>query len=121
MVCVQANDSEQDVVAAFRLTETQNERIWQDKTKALYIGKVAVGHKARGLHLFENTILPFAEQAAAARGVQEVRLDCLAENQRLRAFYQRSFTDTGDIHLTSAADSIKLARFARKVDIVEDI
>lgn len=116
MFCVQADDSEQDIIAVFRLSETPNRNIWPDEARALYIGKAAVGHKARSLDLGENTILPFAEKAARSRDLDELRIDCLGSNQRLRSFYQKGFVEQGDVTIEGRdGKPLHLARFSRKI------
>ncbi len=106
----------EDVLAVVRLGTEPNPQIWQDGVKALYLGKMAAGDWARNLSVATRIIIPEAHAVAAQRGLDEVRLDCLADNERLRNFYQRTFIERGEVEIMSKRGAkLKLARFAGKV------
>ena len=72
--------------ATIRLTGT-DEAIWpNDSTAALYIHKMSVRRSLKGRGL-GKLLLQWAEQRATRDGVDRLRLDCWAENQRLCKFY----------------------------------
>lgn len=113
---VRAKNIGEGIVAAFRLTKEPNPRIWNDQIKALYIGKVAVGDEARGKNLFYGDILPNLRQMATQSSVEEIRLDCLAGNERLRNFYARHFEHRGNNKLMSQfGDEIEVSKFSMRV------
>lgn len=115
---VRADDAEQGIVAAFRLTEEPNPRIWDDSIKALYIGKVAVGDQARGMNLFYGDVLPYVYKIATQSSIEEIRLDCLADNQRLRNFYTRHFEYMGDNKLMSQfGDELEVSKFSARINV----
>lgn len=100
-------------VAVVRLSTEPNPQIWQGKTKALYIGKMAVGQEVRGLNIATKVLIPAAHEMAARRGLDEVRLDCLADNKQLRRFYRRAFTERGEIEILNiGGHKLRVARFA---------
>lgn len=108
----------EDPVAAVRLGTEPNPQIWQDGVKALYLGKMAAGDWARKLSVATRIIIPGAHAVAAQRGLDEVRLDCLADNERLRKFYQRNFIERGEVEITNKSGSkLRLTRFASKVTL----
>lgn len=106
----------EDVLAVVRLGYEPNPQIWKDDVDALYLGKMAVGHKLRGQSIASRLIIPASLEIATVKGLDEVRLDCLADNQRLRGFYQQYFSEKGEVEIVSTTNAnIKLARFANAV------
>jgi GNAT superfamily N-acetyltransferase len=86
------------VVATMR-TARRDPDIWgDDSLPALYVHALAVRREplARGSGL---ELLRWAAQAAAHEGIIAVRLDCWAENRRLRRYYEQAgFRHVGDVH-----------------------
>jgi len=78
-------------VGTFRLTE-HDARVWPEaKTgEALYLHSLAVRRSVAGSGV-ATEMLTWARARAASLGMQELRLDCWAGNQRLRRYY----TDAG--------------------------
>lgn len=106
----------EQLVAVVRLSTEANPQIWQDNVKSLYVGKIAVGHEARQVGVATKIIIPAAHEIAVQRELDEVRLDCLADNGRLRRFYQRDFTERGEAEIMSKyGDQLRVARFASEV------
>jgi RimJ/RimL family protein N-acetyltransferase len=72
--------------------------MWGDDIlPALYVHALAVRREplGRGSRL---ELLRWAVRAAADEGLTAVRLDCLAENDRLRRYYQQAgFRHIGDV------------------------
>lgn len=109
-------DYAEEPVAAIRLSTEPNPQIWQDDIRALYIGKMAVGRDARNLDVATKVIFPAVHEMAEQRDLSEVRLDCLADNERLRRFYERTFTERGEVEIVSSSGAkILLARFSSEV------
>lgn len=74
------------LIATMRLTET-DDAIWSnDSTTALYIHKMSVRRSLKGRG-YGTLLVRWAEQQATRRGLDRLRLDCWAENQRLCNFY----------------------------------
>ena len=67
---------------------------------ALYVHRMAVRRRAAGLGA---AVLGWAACAARERGREALRLDCVAANARLRAYYERSgFAYRGDFSVAGA-------------------
>jgi hypothetical protein len=73
--------------------------LWADRpASATYVHRLAVRRVAAGLG---GGILDWAAPLAAAEGCQFLRLDCVAWNSRLRAYYEAAgFQHCGDVHVT---------------------
>lgn len=68
--------------------------------RALYVHRMAVRRQAAGLG---GAILAWAEGAARERGCDALRLDCVASNGRLRAYYEAvGFAHCGDVTVAGA-------------------
>jgi ribosomal protein S18 acetylase RimI-like enzyme len=69
----------------------------REPTQAMHLGRLAVAHEASGRGLgFE--LLNVASRLAAERGFAYVRLDCPAENLRLRRYYvEAGYAHIGDV------------------------
>lgn len=104
-------------VAAIRISTVPNIKIWPDNdTPALYVGKAAVGLVARSQNVAENIILPNLITMAQEQNLQELRLDCLAKNIRLKKFYEKAFINRGDVTIDSAFGGvIHLTRYSKEV------
>jgi RimJ/RimL family protein N-acetyltransferase len=78
--------------------------VWgDDPLPALYVHALAVRHKpaSRGSGL---ELLRWAVRAAAHEGLVAVRLDCWAENRRLRRYYEQAdFRYVGDVDQTDGS------------------
>ncbi len=109
-------DYAEEPVAAIRLSTEPNPQIWQDDIRALYIGKMAVGRDARNLDVATKVIFPAVHEMAEQRDLSEVRLDCLADNERLKAFYRRHFAELGNVIIKNInGEELSLTRFSRPV------
>ena len=75
--------------------------IWSDVGgTAVYVHRMAVRRAAAGLGA---VILAWAADAARQRGGQALRLDCVAFNPRLRAYYEAAgFVHRGDVTVAGA-------------------
>lgn len=107
----------EDVLAVVRLGCEPNPQIWNDGVGALYIGKMAVGHALRGQNIASKIIIPESIEMAATKGLDEVRLDCLTDNRKLRGFYEKFFEDMGEVDITGKnGKEIKVTRFAKNTN-----
>ena len=70
--------------------------VWSDVGgNAAYVHRMAVSRRERGLGA---VILAWMEDFARQRGCDALRLDCVASNQRLRAYYEAAgFAYRGDV------------------------
>ena len=75
--------------------------VWDGITgSALYVHRMAVRRRAAGLGA---AVLGWAACAARERGREALRLDCVAANARLRAYYERAgFAYRGDFSVAGA-------------------
>ncbi|MFE7190097.1 GNAT family N-acetyltransferase [Kitasatospora sp. NPDC057541] len=75
--------------------------LWADAAGAAgYVHRLAVRRWAAGLG---GHVLDWAADAARARGAGFLRLDCVATNARLRAYYEsRGFAHRGDVQVAGA-------------------
>lgn len=106
----------EQLVAVMRLSTEANPQIWQDNARALYVGKMAVGHEARGTATVTNIIAPAIYEIAVESGLSEIRFDCLAYNERLRRFYNRISTEQAEVDIVSRnGNSISVVRFSSEV------
>ena len=77
-------------IAAIVEIKSGLEKIWSnDETPALYIHKLAIRRKYAVLKL-GNKILNLVEASAISQGIKLLRLDCVAENSKLRRYYESS-------------------------------
>lgn len=68
--------------------------------RALYVHRMAVRRQAAGLGA---AIIAWAAGAARERGLEALRLDCVASNDRLRAYYEAAgFIHRGDVTVAGA-------------------
>ncbi len=71
-----------------KVSTSPDTRVWsQTNASTLYLSKVATSNAVRGLHFFEQEILPAIAEAHPR--ASRFRLDCLADNGRLIAFYEQ--------------------------------
>ncbi len=77
---------------------------------AAYVHRLAVVRSAAGTRAGEF-MLDWAEQQARAAGKRELRLDCVGQNDRLNAYYQKRFAFVG------AAEQIGMTfhRYAKRL------
>jgi GNAT superfamily N-acetyltransferase len=75
--------------------------VWSDVGgSAAYVHRMAVSRRERGLGA---VILAWAEDVARRQGCDAVRLDCVASNYRLRAYYENAgFAYRGDVSVGGA-------------------
>jgi GNAT superfamily N-acetyltransferase len=74
--------------------------IWSDVGAAAYLHRMAVRREAAGLGA---AILAWAADAARQHGNRALRLDCVASNDRLRAYYEAAgFAHRGDVTVAGA-------------------
>lgn len=85
------------VLATVTLDRTDG--LWADRpASATYVHRLAVRRVAAGLG---GGILDWAATRATAEGCQFLRLDCVAWNRRLRAYYEAAgFQHCGDADVT---------------------
>ena len=77
-----------------------SDRIWRDDGTAAYVHRMAVRRQAAGLGA---VILDWAADAARQHGQEALRLDCVASNARLRAYYEAAgFVHHGDVTVAGA-------------------
>lgn len=79
------------ISAGFRLTSAPNPWVWpaQTPTKAAYIAKLATADFVRGTNYTSRVIIPQIKKYSQHKKLTVIRLDCLADNNRLAAFYGR--------------------------------
>ncbi|HKF74893.1 MAG TPA: GNAT family N-acetyltransferase [Candidatus Dormibacteraeota bacterium] len=79
--------------------------IWGERPPdALYVHRLAVRRRDAGLG---RRLLTWAEQAAAATGRRYLRLDCLAENRQLTAYYERAgYCHRGEVRVARRTSSL---------------
>ncbi len=72
--------------------------IWNDRAPALYIHRLAVARDLKGADL-GRLIVEHVDALALARGKAYLRLDCWADNDGLKSYYERiGFTNLGNRH-----------------------
>lgn len=107
------------VIAAQRINYERDERIWEnDGQEHIYIGKVATASAVRTQNYFGSVMLPAAIKQSV-KDTDSVRLDCLADNVRLKNFYSRvGFTSLGNATFYSEKQQrpITVTRFERLID-----
>lgn len=112
-----AFEQEGTIVGAARLSEHADPRIWADQTtSALYLAKLATSEKVRGTNYLQTHMLPEIE--AHANESKSLRLDCLAENARLKTLYLRlGFTALGNASFFSDKQhkEITVTKFERQI------
>ena len=84
------------------VTLDQADSVWDDlpAAAALYVHRMAVRRPAAGLGA---VILGWAAGRARQQGREALRLDCVASNGRLRAYYEAAgFTHRGDVTVAGA-------------------
>jgi len=87
--------------AAGTVTLTPVDVLWPDDGTALYVHRLAVRRRAAGLGV---ALLAHAAATATAAGCDRLRLDCMADNAVLRAYYVRTgFRHVGDVEVPRAA------------------
>lgn len=92
--------------------QPSDQNSWPDDPpgEALYLHRLVIKRSfARvGLGL---ALLRAAESVAVERGVQFLRLDCVASNERLRRYYHEAgYSSRGDVEFRNA---VRLSRFER--------
>jgi predicted N-acetyltransferase YhbS len=78
---------DQHVVGGVTLTET-DPLIWTDNTPAFYIHRLVVARYLKGQDI-GSVIVDLVEQRAITSGKSVLRLDCWANNDRLKRYYER--------------------------------
>ena len=114
-------DAARGMLGCFRLMDS-DEHIWVDEPgSALYLHSLAVWRFAAGWGVAQ-TMLDWALRHAARRGVDELRLDCWAGNERLRRYYlEAGFEFRGEARIPEDADQLGanreywVVKFAKKV------
>lgn len=77
----------QQTVGAVTITET-DPLIWSDGAAALYIHRLVVARDLKGQNL-GSVIMNFIEERAIQHKKSVLRLDCWANNDRLKRYYER--------------------------------
>jgi ribosomal protein S18 acetylase RimI-like enzyme len=98
-------------VATMRTARRDPDMWGDDAVPALYVHALAIRREqlARGSGL---DLLRWAARAAARDGLTAVRLDCWAENDRLRCYYLRAgFRHVGDVDLSYGSRSWRSSLF----------
>ena len=92
-------------VAAVCEIKTAAEALWDNsKTAALYIHKLAIRRKYSDGGLGRN-ILDLIKSKARLKNIKYLRLDCVAHNDKLRAYYEscgfslKGIVDTDEVNL----------------------
>jgi len=92
------------LVAAVEI-KSAPEHIWNnDRSPALYIHKLAISRSYCGQQLGQK-ILKDIETMAIKKGINLLRLDCVAHNNKLRQYYEsckftfKSVVDAGEVDL----------------------
>ena len=88
--------------ASGTVTLERSDPVWDDAppAAALYVHRMAVRRSAAGLGAI---ILDLAADAARQRDLEALRLDCVASNDRLRAYYEAAgFVHRGDATVRGA-------------------
>jgi ribosomal protein S18 acetylase RimI-like enzyme len=75
------------VVGSVTISES-DPLIWSDNTPALYIHRLVVARDLKGLNL-GKLIVDKIEEKAIERDKSALRLDCWANNERLKSYYER--------------------------------
>jgi GNAT superfamily N-acetyltransferase len=90
---------------------------WGDRPPdAAYVHKLAVRRACAGKRIGE-AIVAWADETARARGRDYLRLDCLADNPGIRAYYeQMGFEHRGDLVANGRNMSLYERRIQRHVD-----
>ena len=106
--------------ASVRLSQRGDKRIWQisDEDSYLYVNKLATANNVHGSGYTESVILPNIIKRATQSRSRGIRLDCLADNQRLIRFYLRiGFTALGVTSLYSDKQQrmISVMRFEKPI------
>lgn len=78
---------DQCVLGGVTVTE-DDPLIWGDECPALYIHRLVVARNFKGQSI-GNIIVDHVERMAIARNKLALRLDCWAENDRLKRYYER--------------------------------
>lgn len=101
------------ILAAAKVSASPDTRIWKNVADSgLYLAKIATSNQVRGTNYFEQSML--AEIVTLADATTPKRLDCLADNPRLKAFYSNiGFRAVGDVTFYSEKQSkpITVSRF----------
>ena len=77
------NDSSDEIDSSVRLYEKS------DSKSSLFIGKLAVSRRLKGGHFTQEWLLPAIKSKAHGLDKSELRLTCLAHNDRLLGFYAK--------------------------------
>jgi len=87
--------------ASGTVTLDRSDPLWDgEPTPSLYVHRMAVRRSAAGLG---TIILDWAADTARQEGVDALRLDCVASNERLRAYYEAAgFVHRGDAAVRGA-------------------
>ena len=90
-----------DNCLAATITLSWEDPVWDlEESAAGYVHRMAVRRFAAGQGA---RLLDWAQDEALRRGRQLLRLDCVADNQRLRAYYQSAgFLHRGDVDVHGA-------------------
>jgi ribosomal protein S18 acetylase RimI-like enzyme len=110
-----ARDDDGSAVGCFRLM-LSDDHIWQAQpAKALYLHSLAVTRLSAGQGIARH-LLDSALEIARANGVDELRLDCWAGNERLRRYYiDAGFEFRGETEVDDDGSRYWVARFAKTV------
>jgi len=112
-------EDERHILAAVKLSRTADDRVWGNTAApALYVAKLATDDRARSSSYFRTTMLPAITEYAGP--TTPLRLDCLADNRRLKDFYSRlGFVGLGDATFFSVKQQrpLTVTRFERFAEV----
>lgn len=99
-----AVDIEDNIAAVFEIRSAP-EKLWNnDSSKSLYIHKLAI-HRQYSNREFGRNILELMKSKARGENLEFLRLDCIADNKKLREYYEssgfnmKSIVNTGKVKL----------------------
>ncbi|WP_219417630.1 GNAT family N-acetyltransferase [Pseudonocardia nigra] len=108
--------AERDGAVVGTLTLQWSDPLWPDDGRAGYVHRFAVRRAAAGLG---PRLLAWAEDKVREHGRDRLRLDCVAWNRPLRAYYEAAgFLHRGDVEINapgSGTDRPRLSRYERAV------
>lgn len=112
------DDDNGKIVASFQLKSVADQQKWlsADAERFVYIGKLATTSSMHGTGFGRRVVFPRIIDYARQKGRLGIRLECLADNSRLKNYYLGSgFADKGDITLSRNGATLALSRFEKLV------
>lgn len=113
-------ESSNEICGVAKVSTKPDTRVWGNtKTPALYLSKVATSDVVRGSRFFERQMLPALMESFPA--TSKIRLDCLSNNERLKALYlDIGFTAVGEASFFSVKSehTIMVTRFETQAKLL---